>query len=53
VTSRPVADLLETLTEPMRLRILNCLSTAPLFVSDLSAILDLPDGCVRCSRGAE
>jgi len=46
VTSRPVADLLVTLAEPTRLRILNCLSTAPLFVSDLSAILDVPDATI-------
>jgi DNA-binding transcriptional ArsR family regulator len=46
VSTRPVADLLVTLAEPTRLRILNCLSTAPLFVSDLSAICDLPDGTI-------
>jgi DNA-binding transcriptional ArsR family regulator len=46
VTSRPVADLLVTLAEPTRLRIVNCLSTAPLFVSDLAAILELPDATV-------
>ena len=46
MTTRPVADLLVTLAEPTRLRILNCLSTAPLFVSDLSAILDLPDATI-------
>lgn len=46
MTSRPVADLLVTLAEPTRLRIVNCLSTAPLFVSDLAAILDLPDATV-------
>jgi DNA-binding transcriptional ArsR family regulator len=46
VTSRPVADLLVTLAEPTRLRIVNCLSTAPMFVSDLSAILELPDATV-------
>jgi len=46
VTSRPVADLLVTLAEPTRLRIVNCLSAAPLFVSDLSAILDLPDATI-------
>ena len=46
MTSRPVADLLVTLAEPTRLRILNCLSTAPLFVSDLSAILELPDATI-------
>jgi hypothetical protein len=39
VTSRPVADLLVTLAEP-------CLSAAPMFVSDLSAILDLPDATI-------
>lgn len=46
MTSRPVADLLVTLAEPTRLRIVNCLSTAPLFVSDLAAILGLPDATV-------
>lgn len=48
MTSRPppVADLLVTLGEPTRLRIVNCLSAAPLFVADLSAILDLPDATV-------
>jgi DNA-binding transcriptional ArsR family regulator len=34
-------DLLLTVAEPTRLRILNCLAAAPLFVSDLQAILDL------------
>ena len=43
---RPVADLLVTLAEPTRLRIVQCLSTAPLFVSDLAAILELPDTTV-------
>lgn len=46
MTSRPVADLLVTLAEPTRLRIVNCLSTAPLFVSDLAAILELPEATV-------
>jgi len=46
VTARPVADLLVTLAEPTRLRILNCLSAAPLFVQDLAAILDMPDQTV-------
>lgn len=46
MTSRPVADLLVTLAEPTRLRILNCLSDAPLFVSDLSTILNQPDAAV-------
>ena len=36
------ADLLLTVAEPTRLRILNCLAAAPLFVSDLEAILRLP-----------
>jgi len=46
VTSRTVADLLVTLAEPTRLRIVNCLSAAPLFVADLSSILKLPDATV-------
>jgi DNA-binding transcriptional ArsR family regulator len=46
LSSRPVADLLSTLAEPMRLRIVNCLSSAPLFVPDLSAILDVPETVV-------
>jgi DNA-binding transcriptional ArsR family regulator len=46
VTSRTVADLLVTLAEPTRLRIVNCLSAAPLFVADLSSILELPDATV-------
>ena len=37
---------LTTLAEPTRLRILNCLAAAPLFVSDLQAILDLPQPTV-------
>jgi DNA-binding transcriptional ArsR family regulator len=41
--SRPVADLLSTLAEPTRLRIVNSLSAAPLFASDLAAILDVPE----------
>lgn len=32
--------------EPTRLRILNCLAAAPLFVSDLQAVLDLPQPTV-------
>ena len=47
MTARPIADLLVTLAEPTRLRILNCLSAAPLFVSDLAAILDIPDDSVN------
>ena len=39
-------DLLLTIEEPTRLRILNCLAAAPLFVSDLQVILDLPQPTV-------
>src|ERR671929_1444081 len=39
-------DLLLTVAEPTRLRILNCLAAAPLFVSDLQALLDLPQPTV-------
>lgn len=39
-------DLLLTLAEGTRLRILNCLAAAPLFVSDLQAILGLPQPTV-------
>jgi ArsR family transcriptional regulator len=39
-------ELLLTLAEPTRLRILNCLSAAPLFVSDLQTVLDLPQPTV-------
>ena len=46
MTARTVADLLVTLAEPTRLRIVNCLSAAPLFVADLSSILELPDTTV-------
>ena len=35
-----------TLAEPTRLRIVNCLAAAPLFVSDLQAVLDLPQPTV-------
>jgi ArsR family transcriptional regulator, arsenate/arsenite/antimonite-responsive transcriptional repressor len=45
-TSTSAADLLLTVAEPTRLRILNCLAAAPLFVSDLQAILDLPQPTV-------
>jgi len=38
--------LLETVAEPTRLRILNCLAAAPLFVSDLQAVLDVPQPTV-------
>jgi DNA-binding transcriptional ArsR family regulator len=39
-------NLLLTVAEPTRLRILNCLAAAPLFVSDLQAILELPQPTV-------
>ncbi len=39
-------DLLLILAEPTRLRILNCLQAAPLFVSDLQLVLDLPQPTV-------
>jgi len=39
-------ELLSTLAEPTRLRILNCLAAAPLFVSDLQVVLDLPQPTV-------
>lgn len=40
------ADILATVAEPTRLRILNCLAAAPLFVSDLQSVLDLPQPTV-------
>jgi ArsR family transcriptional regulator len=40
--SSSAADLLMTVAEPTRLRILNCLAAAPLFVSDIQAVLQLP-----------
>lgn len=39
-------ELLVTVAEPTRLRILNCLAAAPLFVSDLQAVLELPQPTV-------
>lgn len=42
----PPTQLLLILAEPTRLRILNCLAAAPLFVSDLQAVLDLPQPTV-------
>jgi ArsR family transcriptional regulator len=46
MTAPSAADLLVTIAEPTRLRILNCLAAAPLFVSDLQAILCLPQPTV-------
>lgn len=40
------ADFLVSVAEPTRLRILNCIAAAPLFVSDLVAILALPQPTV-------
>lgn len=40
------ADFLVSVAEPTRLRILNCIAAAPLFVSDLVAILGLPQPTV-------
>lgn len=39
-------DLLTAVAEPTRLRILNCLAAAPLVVSDLQALLNLPQSTV-------
>src|SRR5512145_1790231 len=38
--------LLLVIAEPTRLRIINCLAAAPLFVSDLQQILELPQPTV-------
>lgn len=40
------ADFLVSVAEPTRLRILHCIASAPLFVSDLVAILNLPQPTV-------
>jgi ArsR family transcriptional regulator len=45
-TTASATSLLLTVAEPTRLRILNCLAAAPLFVSDLQAVLDLPQPTV-------
>jgi DNA-binding transcriptional ArsR family regulator len=39
-------ELLLTIAEPTRLRIVNCLAAAPLFVSDLQVVLGLPQPTV-------
>ena len=39
-------DLLTAVSEPTRLRIVNCLTAAPLFVSELQAILNVPQPTV-------
>lgn len=45
-TSSGALERLLAVAEPTRLRILNCLAAAPLFVSDLQAVLDLPQPTV-------
>lgn len=40
------ADFLVSVAEPTRLRILHCIACAPLFVSDLVAILEVPQPTV-------
>lgn len=40
------AEILQAVAEPTRLRILNCLAAAPLFVSDLQELLGLPQPTV-------
>jgi ArsR family transcriptional regulator len=39
-------ELLIAIAEPTRLRIVNCLAAAPLFVSDLQALLEIPQPTV-------
>jgi DNA-binding transcriptional ArsR family regulator len=46
MTSPTATELLLTVAEPTRLRILNCLAAAPLFVSDLQVVLGLPQPTV-------
>jgi ArsR family transcriptional regulator len=45
-TAPTSTEVLLTVAEPTRLRILNCLAAAPLFVSDLQAVLGLPQPTV-------
>lgn len=44
--SGAASDFLLAVAEPTRLRLVNCLAAAPLFVSDLQAILELPQPTV-------
>ncbi len=44
-------ELLLAVSEPTRIRILNCLAAAPLFVSDLQVILELPQSTVSRHLG--
>jgi ArsR family transcriptional regulator len=46
MSSPTAATLLLTIAEPTRLRIINCLAAAPLFVSDLQLVLELPQPTV-------
>ena len=46
MSSPTATEILLTVAEPTRLRILNCLAAAPLFVSDLQEVLDLPQPTV-------
>src|SRR5215210_7949243 len=46
MSTATAADLLLAAAEPTRLRILNCLAAAPLFVSDLQAVLGRPQPTV-------
>jgi DNA-binding transcriptional ArsR family regulator len=43
---RTTLELLTAIGEPTRLRIVNCLAAAPLFVSDLQTILEVPQPTV-------
>ncbi|MGH7658825.1 MAG: ArsR/SmtB family transcription factor [Gemmatimonadales bacterium] len=45
------SSLLLTIAEPTRLRILNCLAAAPLFVSDLQQVLEIPQPTVSRHLG--
>ena len=46
MTASATAAFIAAIAEPTRLRILNCIAAAPLFVSDLVAILGLPQPTV-------
>jgi ArsR family transcriptional regulator len=46
VTASTTAAFIAAIAEPTRLRIVNCVAAAPLFVSDLVAILALPQPTV-------
>ncbi len=46
MTGPNASALLLAIAEPTRIRIVNCLAAAPLFVSDLQSLLDLPQPTV-------